>query len=357
MSLIVDALKRAQEGATRRLPPLSTARGPLPGLVRSGDGARRLWTVVGGLIAIAGVAGGGIWLARGSLFRETPKPIALAPPLVVVETVPATPPAPSSNPPSEEATVPGQSRGGAAPPRRAARPVRTPRAARVGAPGPATTPATVPPAAGASASPVTGPTVEVHVDRAQLAADAMAAGIVDQQRGDLARAIEQYRRGIDADPRNPGLFNNLGTALRQSGRLDDAAQAFQEALKIDPKYEKALNNLGVTRYQQGKYEAAIDLFKQAIQIDPANAESHVNLGVIYLPAGRWDDALTAFQDALRYNPRSAEAYYNLALLWERRGDPDRAQEDYERFVELAGPQHAELAARVKERLRQFDHRR
>ena len=362
MSLIVDALKRAQEGAARRLPPLSASRSPLPGLAASRDHSGRIWRVIGGLIAVAAVAGVGAWLISGRLVRENPRTPALAPPLLVVETLPPTSTPTPSNPPEATGGPASETAAGA-------RGTANPRSSRAGVPrriggrAPATpVPSLSPPAAAqpsvvAPPSPAAAPAVEVHVDRTKQGAEAMAAGLGDQQRGDLARAIEQYRRGIEADPRNPGLFNNLGIALRQSGRVDEAVEAFDAALKLDPKYEKALNNLGVTRYQQGRYEAAIDLFRQAIRVNPSNAESYVNLGVIYLPAGRWDDALAAFQQAMQYDPRSAEAHYNLALLWERRGDRDRAQEHYEKFVELAGTQHADLVARVKEHLRQFERRR
>ena len=345
MSLIVDALRRAQDGASRRLPPLAGARSPLPGLAMSRRRSGTVRTI--GLFAAAAVIVAGAWFGRGYLLQpRRVTPVPLAPPLLVVDAVPL-PAAVPVPPPETQAPEPEEP----------AAPVRQP-VRRAAAPRPVIPPILPSaPAVPSRAAVAPSPVVEIRVDRTKLAEDSMAAGIISQQRGDLADAIEQYRHGIAVDPRNAGLHNNLGIALRQSGRLDEAVQSFEMALQIDAKYEKALNNLGVSRYQQGQYAAAIDLFKQAIRVNPANAESHVNLGVIYLPAGRFDDALGEFQEALRYDPRSAEANYNLALLWERRGDQDRARPYYERFVELAGSQHADLAARVKERLQQFDRRR
>lgn len=196
--------------------------------------------------------------------------------------------------------------------------------------------------------------VRVHPEPAKEAVEMLAAGLKDQQAGQTARAIEEYRRGIRIDGRNAGLYNNLGVALRESGQLDEAIEAFKAALNIDPKYEKALNNLGVSRYQQGQYAEAIDLFNQALRINPANVESSINTGMIYFLAQRWDEALTAFQQALRYDPRSAEAHYNLGLLWEKHGDQEKALKDYRKFVELAAPQHAQLAARVSDHIRQME---
>lgn len=348
MSLIVDALRRAQEGAARRLPPLAGhgVRSPFPGLGLPSDRRRGRWRTMTILLVVAGVAGTGVWFVRDYVVRQTPR-AATAPRLLVVEPVatPGSAEVPSAAAAEEAAAAPNPP-----PPRTAGR-------ARRPSPLPSARPAVVPARAPGSPAPATPPTVEVHVFQVQQGAEALSAGLNEHQRGDLPKAIEQYRRGIESDPRNPGLFNNLGLALKQNGSLDEAAQAFEAAMKLDPKYEKALNNLGVTRYQQGRFEEAIDLFKQAIRINPGNAQSYVNLGIIYLPAGRSDEAFSVFQDALRYDPRSPEAHYNLGLLWERRGDRDRAQQHYEKFVELAGSPHQALVARVKDYLRQFERRR
>jgi Flp pilus assembly protein TadD len=409
MSLIVQALKRAQEGATRRLPPLSghQTRGPFPGPTAPAFGDRRMrsTTLVGLAIGAAVLVGGaGLWVARGSLTRA---PMAKTPPqLLVVEVAPPAPAVPKlvseagtsieevraallaaqpletvapvqkdvAEPPAEPqrravdpppppvpartgSTKPAESRGWAArpvPPR--VDPVPAIRAEStpppIDADVPMTRPDPRPPAAPAAreASAI----VKVHPEPTKEAAEALAAGLKDQQGGQTAKAIDEYRRGIRADARNPGLHNNLGVALRESGRLDEAIEAFQAALNIDPKYEKALNNLGVSRYQQGNYAEAVDLFSQALRINPANVESSINLGMIYFLAQRWDEALNAFQQALKYNPRSAEAHYNLGLFWERHGDHEKALQAYRQFVELAGAAHAPLAARVTEHVRQME---
>ena len=367
MSLIVDALKRAQEGTARRLPPLGGARGrsPLPGL-QGGESMNpaRMLKLAGGIVLVV-VLGLGTWIGTRTYFRPRGARLIARPtlnmpetaPLLIVEAVPSAP-AVATRP---AAAAAGRGRPGTSAPAgadpgrpgttaRSVAPLRPPRLDADVAPVPiASAPSIAPPR--------TPAVVEVHVNEVRDAEDALAAGLSHQRRGDWASAIEEYRRGIASDAKNPGLFNNLGIALKQTGRLDEAASAFEDALNLDAKYEKALNNLGVTRYQQGRFEQAIDLFKQAIRINPANVESYVNLGIIYLPAGRWDEAFSVFQDALRYDPRSPEANYNLGLLWERRGDAERAKQHYERFVTVAGTQHQDLAARVKDHLKEFDKRR
>lgn len=358
MSLIVDALKRAQEGAARRLPPLAGrgVRSPFPGLGLPSDRRGSRWRLAAASLLVLGLAGTGIWFARDYVIRQTPR--ATAPRVIVTEPVvipgdaerPGAVPAEPATADAAGVAAPGRD---AAASRSAGRPRRpSPPPLVSTAPAVPLLRAPIPPTA-----PPTPATVQLRVFEVEQGGEALSAGLGEHQRGDLPKAIEQYRRGIESDPRNPGLFNNLGLALKESGNLDEAAQAFAEALKLDPKYEKALNNLGVTRYEQGRFEDAIDYFKRAIGINPGNAQSYINLGIIYLPAGRSDEALSMFQDALRYDPRSPEAHYNLALLWERRGDRNRAQQYYEKFVELTGSSNPALAERVKDHLRQFETRR
>ncbi|MBI3400877.1 MAG: tetratricopeptide repeat protein [Acidobacteria bacterium] len=391
MSLIVDALKRAQESATRRVPPLAgqSARGPLPGLTvpsAAGGRARRFVLVALAIGAVAAIGVVVVQFAGGVFPRSVPKP-----PQVLVVQPAGQSSSTTPKPAAEAGTSIEEVRAAllaAQPLETTATPVETPPAAKVRTPPPPQAssgrvagppglpqrvevdaqpaPPAAPPAAGPeSPLPSAGPRppaaareapaiVKVHPEPAKEAGEALAAGLREQQAGQGAKAIDEYRRGIRIDARNPGLFNNLGVALRESGHLDEAIEAFQSALNIDPKYEKALNNLGVSRYQQGQYAAAIELFNQALRVNPANVESAINIGMIYFLAQRWDEALSAFQQALRSDSKSAEAHYNLGLFWERRGDRERAVQEYRKFVEFAGPQHAPLAARVTEHLRQME---
>ncbi len=67
-------------------------------------------------------------------------------------------------------------------------------------------------------------------------------------RADAAR--QAFEASIDADPRDPGAYVNLGTFELQAGRATDAESYFAEALSLDPSSEQA---------QQGLAQAATAL--------------------------------------------------------------------------------------------------
>jgi Flp pilus assembly protein TadD len=398
MSLIVDALRRAQDGV-RRAPPASVRRAP--SVLTLGGGVRPGLIVAALVVLLLGA------VAAGLLHAARPRPAgSTVRPVLVLEPVappPATPPPaaevpmappgpdvaaalaaerarsrslpearpsrparvwPGDAPPSDGVATAGVAAAPSGPPpRRPAAP-----ASRAATPLPAASspPGTRPPAAGtpparAATPPATtartperasapSPVVTVDAESDREARRLFAAALGHHRQGQLDRAIDEYEKAAAVDPRNPAVFNNLGVALRDRRRLSGAVEAFERALALDPKYEKALNNLGVARFQQGEYQGAIEVLRQALRINPANVESLTNLGMIYLLAGRHDEAQEALQAAVRLAPTLAEAHYHLGLLWERRGHRDSAERHYRRFLEAASPQHGTLAAQVRERL-------
>lgn len=407
MSLIADALKRAQRGVAGRLPPLPAKRSPRSPSGTGGLPGRRILFLVGFMGAGGALLIGGLWLTspRKSASLRTAAP----PPLIFEEARPApveTPEKPKQTKaqalPKDETTItdvfaalqlkPEDTPRRAAPegeragtstasrksdPRREmalqrakealdggstpAAPART--APPVGsAPAPEQTPPQVasgaPEKSGPASAPaaVFPPTLEVHASGKE-ALRFFTEGLRSQREGRYAQAIEEYEKAIAADPGNLEAYNNLGVLFKETGRVDLAADALQRALALDPKYEKALNNLGVVRYLKGQYEEAISLFKRAIIINPDNLESYTNLGIIYFLAERLEEARGAFERALQLDPKHAETHYNLALLYERRGIWPKALTHYQRFIELASPKHAALVLKVRERLRLLAERR
>lgn len=73
------------------------------------------------------------------------------------------------------------------------------------------------------------------------ALNALAA--LQAQQGDLARALETFRRVEALAPDQAYLHNNLGYTLLLQGRHTDAVAEFRRALSLNPSYERAWINL------------------------------------------------------------------------------------------------------------------
>jgi cytochrome c-type biogenesis protein CcmH/NrfG len=68
-------------------------------------------------------------------------------------------------------------------------------------------------------------------------------------------AINYYSRSLQANPDNPGVRTDMGTAYFYLGDADRAIAEFNAALKSDPKHAQTLFNLGMVKWQ-GKSDAA-----------------------------------------------------------------------------------------------------
>ncbi|HYV64668.1 MAG TPA: tetratricopeptide repeat protein [Myxococcales bacterium] len=81
------------------------------------------------------------------------------------------------------------------------------------------------------------------------------------------------------------------------------------------------------------------------------ARSELDRGERALVAGRPEEALAAFQSALSLEPRLADAIKGLAAAYMQLGEPEKARQHYERYLELAP--NAPDADRIRRLLAQF----
>jgi Tfp pilus assembly protein PilF len=352
MSLITDALKRAQEQRTAD---------------RSDDRARRLLTRP----AAVPVARGPARVDRPRLAAASALVAAVAVLLgVVVAAVPDVPAAPPAAPaapvatesvrePGEGAeaemaavTEPERETAGATVTASAREPAReSPTSPR--SPTSPTSREAVAEAATRTPAPVGAPaaagfrlSVETGADARTLAARALAA----QQRGDAAAAIDLYRQAIGVRPSDPQLHNNLGMLLRGENRPEEAAESFLAAVTADPGYAVAWSNLGMVLDGEGRSEEAVAAFRSALRADPTNLGARVNLANTYLALGVADEARRLLTEALRTDPTLAEAQYAMGRALETAGDTAGAVRHYRLFLNLARGRFPAIEARVGEHL-------
>ena len=167
---------------------------------------------------------------------------------------------------------------------------------------------------------------------------------------DYSKAIQAYQKVIELDPGYAEAYNNLGIIYQEAGDLDRALASYQKAIEINPKSEKALNNLGVLLYLKGRYEESIQAFQKALTLNANNIESHINLGILFKKQGQVDQAIESYHRALAINPLHGEAHYNMGLLYEQLGRNEMAIGHYQKFVQMASKTHPGLVAQVKRHL-------
>ena len=66
-------------------------------------------------------------------------------------------------------------------------------------------------------------------------------------------------------------YYNRGNAYEKKGQYDKAISDYSKAIEINPKYAKAYNNRGIAHAIRGQYEKTISDYNKAIEINPRYA--------------------------------------------------------------------------------------
>ena len=149
-----------------------------------------------------------------------------------------------------------------------------------------------------------------------------------QKAGDIAGAIDAYRRAIALVPGRADLHYNLAVALDRRGDLPGALAQLQHAVELDPGYADARVYLGTLRQQQGDVAGAIREYRDALRIAPLHAGAHANLGVALKESGDLEGAIREYRRSLEIDPDGKVALHNLRIAL-REGEEGRkaARED------------------------------
>ena len=88
-------------------------------------------------------------------------------------------------------------------------------------------------------------------------------------------------------------------------------------------------NLAAIQFEAGRYREAAKIYKRLIdeQTEP-DGSLHTSLAGAYGAMERYDEALSELERALEISPLNVEAYHNRAVIHERRGEIEKAVQDY-----------------------------
>jgi Flp pilus assembly protein TadD len=175
-------------------------------------------------------------------------------------------------------------------------------------------------------------------------------GVTFYNQKDFSKSIQAYRKVIELDPTYVEAYNNLGILYQMMGDMDRALGAYQKSTEINPRYEKGYNNLGILLLLSGRYEEASEAFQKALAVNSNNIESHIHLGVLLKKKGQWQEAIESYQRALAIDPLHRETHYNIALLYEQLENFELAVGHYQQFIQLSSKSHPELVSRVQRHL-------
>jgi Tfp pilus assembly protein PilF len=298
-----------------------------------------LWLTFGAVALVAIAAAAYVWYSVKSLtpqYAGAPRPQAAATPAPASGA--ALPPtaAMGSIVPAPGQVVPPQTP--AEPP--APPPALVPAATVTPTPAPESTAERL--ARAATHAPVPPP---LRMDRAtqqsrRVPAE-VASGYEALRRGDLAAARRGYEAALASDPTSVDAYLGMATLAARSANRAAAADYYRHALDLDPRNTTALAGLAALA-DFSRPEALEAQLRSELARAPESAALQFTLGNLYAAQARWTEAQAAYFEAHRLDPGSADVAHNLAVSLDQLGQERLAAEFYRRALEAARGRSAQF---------------
>lgn len=144
--------------------------------------------------------------------------------------------------------------------------------------------------------------------------------------GDLANAIEAFRRAIDAKPTDPEPRRLLIEALLQSGKEETAVEEGLRAVHIVSDSTPLLLALADAYMRANRLDEAETMYRRMLERDPQNVGAWLHLGDLLWNRARIIEAEECYQRAAQHAPDNTEPLLRLVKLYLARTQYPRAQE-------------------------------
>lgn len=170
-----------------------------------------------------------------------------------------------------------------------------------------------------------------------------------QEGGELEKALQYARLGMQLEPDNLNYRYFLGALLVSSGDLPEAVTQLEAVVQKRPWHYWANYNLGQALTRMGREAAGkrylavaeslqvelknIQDWENLVENNPDQLMLWVNYGEALRRAGRFEEAIEAFQIALSIEPRFVALENNLANLFIVTGDTMKAIVHYKSVLE------------------------
>ncbi|MCE8017825.1 type IV pilus biogenesis/stability protein PilW [Halomonas sp. MCCC 1A17488] len=178
-------------------------------------------------------------------------------------------------------------------------------------------------------------------------------GMAYLERGNLPRAMAALNRALERDPEDPEALQAMAIVYQRQGEREQADEMFRQAIAADPGSSRARNNYAAFLYEHGQTRRACEQLEIASRDTRyANrAQLFANLGQCRWELGEIEQARHSLERARSLDPRNPRSYFTLAALELEQGDPERARQQLEIFVGLAGmtPDARALAQQIADR--------
>jgi tetratricopeptide (TPR) repeat protein len=151
---------------------------------------------------------------------------------------------------------------------------------------------------------------------------------------ELEKAIIEFEKVCELDPKNANAFNNLGNAISKLAELNKdeillnaSIEKYSQAILINPKYDSPIYNWGNTlkffakiRKDEYFYEECFRKYEQALKLNPEKAMAFNNWGAALRELAElkkdgkgYEESFKKFEQAILLDPKYEFAFINWGI--------------------------------------------
>jgi Flp pilus assembly protein TadD len=153
-----------------------------------------------------------------------------------------------------------------------------------------------------------------------------STGVMHLREGRVDLALEEFKRAVKEDPKNPYFQKGLGQAFAAKRDWGAAISAFRKALELNPMYVDTRNDLGYALVMSGDRDGGKKEFLTAFSdpMNPAPEISALNLGRAFFEEKNYSEAINWFRSSISRNKAFPSPYVYLADALVATGRNDEA---------------------------------
>lgn len=174
----------------------------------------------------------------------------------------------------------------------------------------------------------------MHGDHIGSATALFSQAVSYHQNNELEKAVECYRKTIEAAPESAEAYYNIGV-IRYGQMLWEASiKEFKKVLELKPDFADAAFNLAAAYKEAGQYQHAAQAYQRVVQLKPNLPDAFFYQGICHLKLGQVQAAIGAFEQASRLDADNPLYWFHLAEANLLNQSHSEAVDCYRRAVDL-----------------------
>ena len=154
-----------------------------------------------------------------------------------------------------------------------------------------------------------------------------------EEKGEVDKAIGEYKKAIELYPLYYFVYNNLGVVYMKIGEEENAINCFNKAIEIKKNYAQPYGNLGEIYYTKDDLNLAEDYSKNAIKYDKQFSLAYNDLALVYVAKNNFSEALTNSLRAVELESNNLAFRNNLATIYKGMKDFNKAEKELQYILE------------------------